>query len=33
MKLQNEKHKNPFYYAIKGWGHALKTELNLKLDV
>ena len=33
MKLQNEKHKNPFYYAIKGWGHALKTELNLKFDV
>ena len=22
-----------FYYAIKGWGHALKTELNLKFDV
>lgn len=32
MKLQNEKSKNPFSYAINGWIQALKTELNLKFD-
>ncbi|MBO5349828.1 MAG: diacylglycerol kinase family protein [Clostridia bacterium] len=32
MKLQNEKKRNPFIYALKGWKQALKTEKNLKFD-
>lgn len=32
MKLENEKYKNPFIYALKGWKQAIKTEKNLKFD-
>lgn len=33
MKLEGEKIKNPFKFAISGWKQALKTELNLKIDI
>lgn len=32
MKLDNEKYKNPFFYAIRGCRQALKTETNLRFD-
>lgn len=32
MRLENEKNKNPFIYALRGWKHAIKTETNLKFD-
>lgn len=32
MRLENEKKRNPFIYALKGWKQAIKTERNLKFD-
>ena len=32
MKLENEKSKNTFVYAIRGLKKAIKTEKNLKID-
>lgn len=32
MKLENEKSKNTFIYALSGWKKAIKTERNLRFD-
>lgn len=32
MKLENEKKRNTFIYALKGWKRAIKTERNLRFD-
>ena len=32
MKLENEKYRSPFIYALRGWKQAIKTEKNLKFD-
>ena len=32
MRLENEKSKNTFIYALSGWKKAIKSEKNLKVD-
>ena len=32
MKLENEKKRSPFVYALRGWKQAIKTEKNLRFD-
>ena len=33
MKLENEKSKNPFVYALIGIKRAIKSEINIKIDI